>query len=357
MDGEDIVESRDVVPRFVRGVPIDLAGVGGFVLVAGLLLVGLDSELVVIRALVGFPLLLFVPGYLLLAVLFPERGPSRGVESRQEEGLIPAMNLVTENPTFTVGSRALTWTERVALSFGMSLALVPLIGLGLSILVGSFSLASILSGLAVYSVVGIIAGIWRRNSLPEDERFRVPFRSWATAVRYRFRHADGVLDRVVLLVLLVSVLAAVVTMSAVLLAPQDGETYSTVALVTEGDSGDLVASGYPTDFVQGEGRALTILVKNDEHVETTYTVVAEVQRVDTDGGAMTVLDEEEVLRVRQTVAAGDRWTASHTITPTLVGEDLRLKYYLYRGQASQDPSGENAYRDLHLWITVSESNG
>lgn len=353
MDGEGVVKGRAVIPRFVSSMPVDLVTIGVFVLGASVLLVGLGNDVVVLRALVGFPLVLFVPGYLLLAALFPQSGSERGTS----EGVIAAMNLASEDPATPMGSQGVTWTERVALSFGMSLALVPLIGLVLSMVAGSFSFVAILSGLIVYSVVGVIVGSWRRNRLPEDERFRVPYRSWATAFRYRIQQRGGILDRAVLLVLLLSVLAAVGTMGAVLLAPHDGETYTTFSLVTEGEAGELTASGYPTDFVQGKGQQLTLLVENDEEVETTYTVVAEVQRVETGGGPMTVLGQEEVLRVRETVPSGDQWTATHTIRPTMVGEDLRLKYYLYRGEAPQDATGQNAYHELHLWITVSESNG
>ena len=37
----------------------------------------------------------------------------------------------------------------------------------------------------------------------------------------------------------------------------------------------------------------------------------------------------------------------------MAGENLRLTFLLYRGQAPQDTTVENAYRELHLWVNVS----
>ena len=41
------------------------------------------------------------------------------------------------------------------------------------------------------------------------------------------------------------------------------------------------------------------------------------------------------------------------VAPTATGEDLRLTYYLYRGDAPSDPSEGSAYRTLSLWVDVS----
>jgi uncharacterized membrane protein len=41
------------------------------------------------------------------------------------------------------------------------------------------------------------------------------------------------------------------------------------------------------------------------------------------------------------------------VTPTLTGQRLRLAYLLYRGSPPPDPTVENAYREVHLWINVS----
>ena len=79
----------------------DLLIVMGLVLLTDLFVLapGLNGSMV--RNILGLPLILFFPGYALLAALFPAKSDLDGV-------------------------------ERAALSFGLSIAVVPLIGLGLN---------------------------------------------------------------------------------------------------------------------------------------------------------------------------------------------------------------------------------
>jgi uncharacterized membrane protein len=34
---------------------------------------------------------------------------------------------------------------------------------------------------------------------------------------------------------------------------------------------------------------------------------------------------------------------------------LRLAYLLYKGEAPPEPTVENAYREVHLWVNVTEA--
>jgi hypothetical protein len=38
----------------------------------------------------------------------------------------------------------------------------------------------------------------------------------------------------------------------------------------------------------------------------------------------------------------------------MTGERLRLTYLLYRGAPPQTPTTDNAYRELHLWVNVTQ---
>ena len=57
-----------------------------------------------IRFILGFPFILFIPGYILIFTLFPEKKSEKGI------------NII----------------QRIGLSLGLSLAIVPLLGLGLN---------------------------------------------------------------------------------------------------------------------------------------------------------------------------------------------------------------------------------
>ena len=95
-----------------------------------------------VRIVLGLLLVLFLPGYSLIAALFPRRDDLDGI-------------------------------ERIALSFGLSIAVVPLLGLALNYTPFGIRLVPILAVLSVFTVsLAVIAGV-RRCWLPEEDRFAV----------------------------------------------------------------------------------------------------------------------------------------------------------------------------------------
>ena len=95
-----------------------------------------------VRIILGLLLVLFLPGYSLIAALFPRKDDLDGI-------------------------------ERIALSFGLSIAVVPLLGLALNYTPVGIRLVPVLVVLSVFTVLlAVIAGV-RRQGLPEGERFVV----------------------------------------------------------------------------------------------------------------------------------------------------------------------------------------
>ena len=100
-----------------------------------------------VRVLLGLVLVLFLPGYSLIAALFPRKDDLDGI-------------------------------ERIALSFGLSIAVVPLIGLGLNYTQYGIWLVPVLLGLSLFTVLlAVVAGV-RRVWMPEAERFVVAVGGW-----------------------------------------------------------------------------------------------------------------------------------------------------------------------------------
>jgi uncharacterized membrane protein len=64
----------------------------------------------------------------------------------------------------------------VALSFGLSIAVVPLIGLILNYTPFGIRLVPIAVALSVFTFALTFVAIFRRNSLPIEERFKVSLR-------------------------------------------------------------------------------------------------------------------------------------------------------------------------------------
>src|SRR5512137_1985530 len=93
-----------------------------------------------VRIPLGLLMVLFVPGYTLIAALFPQKKDLDGI-------------------------------ERLALSFGLSIAVVPLIGLGLNYTPWGIRLTPVVISLAIFTIAMALAARYRRQSLAEEERF------------------------------------------------------------------------------------------------------------------------------------------------------------------------------------------
>lgn len=309
--------------RAVKYLSGDLLAVFALVLaVNGLAFLGGSTALMFV---LGVPLLLFAPGYVLTLVLFPRAAAA--------------------------GSR-IDGVERAALGFGLSVALVPLLGMAIWLAGAGFSTAAVRSGVSAFVVAFGLLGILSQLRYSPEDQYGVSAR--ATVRRfYESTVGTGGLDGVLNLLVVVSVLVAMSGLTFALAAPQDGESYTGLALLSENDAGELVASDYPTELTAGESQQYTAAVENREGTDVEYTVVVELQRVRTADGDVTVLESEEVGRTSLAVADGatERWT--HEVTPSLQGENLRLTYTLYEGDAPGDATTDSAYRHTYVWVNVS----
>lgn len=84
-------------------------------------------------------------------------------------------------------------------------------------------------------------------------------------------------------------------------------------------------------------------------------MVVELQRVDVADNETRVRDASELRRFRPTLAYNETWQRQHTVTPALTGERLRLQYLLYRGAPATPVNRSAAYREVHLWVNVTDS--
>ncbi|WP_331234072.1 DUF1616 domain-containing protein [Natronorarus salvus] len=324
-----------LIPEPVRRLPADLVGVVALTILAvASTLVPVVNESA-IRVLSGLVFVLFLPGYAFIAALFPERG-----ESPRPDG-----EGIDEN-------RGIDWVERLALGFGMSVALVPLIGLVLTFSPWGLGFGPIVLSLSGFTLVCVAVAAARRQALSPDERFSVPWRTWTERARTELFDPDDRVEAAVNVALALSIVLALATMGYAIASPQQGERFTEFYLVTEGDDGEYVAAGYPEEFVSGESQPLVAGIENREHETVEYSVVIQLQRVDTEGNDSTVVEREEVDRLGTTLAHNESEMIEHEVTPTMTGEDLRLTYLLYKDDPPSEPTRENAYRSLHIWVDV-----
>jgi len=333
-----------LLPRSVRRLPADLAVVLGVVVLTcvAVLLPGLNET--PLRVVIGLPFVLFVPGYAFIAALFPEateRSP-KATDAETDSALR--------------SQAGIDGIERVALSFGTSIAIVPLLGLVLNFTPWGIRLVPVLLTVSGFTLLATGIAAVRRWDLPTENRFRVPYRDWLGTARAELFEPDSRTDSVLNALLVVSVLLAAGSVTYAVAIPQQGESFTEFYVLTQNETGDLIADDYPTEFTVGESKPLHLGIGNHEHQEMDYTVVVELQEVRIINNTTQVQTERELDRFRTTVAANQTWVAQRNVTPTMEGDRLRLAFLLYRDGPPQAPTVENAYRELHLWVNVTSSN-
>nr|WP_277552416.1 DUF1616 domain-containing protein [Halobaculum sp. YSMS11] len=331
-----------LLPAPVRELPADLAVVIVAVLAtAGSVFIpGVNQT--PLRVVFGLAFVLFVPGYALISALFPEAG-----------------ELPEEDADTDSGERApagIDGIERVALSFGTSIAIVPLIGLVLNFTPFGIRLAPIVISVGGITLLFVAVAAQRRRALPASEQFQVPYETWLADARVELLEPDTRTDAALNVLLAVSVIIAVSAVGYAVAVPQQGESFTEFYLLTEGDDGELVADDYPTEYTRGETGSLVVGVTNQEHESAQYTVLVQLQRVEVANNSTTVLEESRLNRWQVQLAHNETWRLQHSVTPEMSGDRLRLAYLLYKGSPPAEPTVDNAYRELHLWINVSDSS-
>ncbi len=345
-----------LLPNPVRKLPADLAAV--LILVAvtcATVLVPILNE-TPLRVLFGLVFVLFLPGYAFIAALFPEAGaPPTADESSHRTTSEESSTEDREGTGSTIQNRGIDGIERVALSFGLSIAIVPLIGLILNFTPWGIRLVPILVSVSAFTLVASLVAAQRRWSIPEDEQFHVPYQRWIESGREELLNPESQLDGVLNVLLVLSIVLAVASVGYAVMVPPSGEQFTEFYLLTEDDDGELVAANYPTAFQYGESQPVVVGIENHENEEITYTVVVQLQTVVLEGNETTVEEREEIGRFTSpSMADNESWHTTHDIEPTRTGTDLRVQYLLYRGEPPESPTVENSYRDVHLWIDVSD---
>ncbi len=255
----------------------------------------------IFRVTLGLAALLFFPGYTLIAALYPRRT--------------------------TLGD-----VERLALSFGLSIAVVPLICLALNYTPWGIRLYSILFSVLLFIFIMSAIAWFRRRSLPSDERFqvqlRVPRWPWSGP-----RAPQGSWDRLMNILLALAILGALGTMAYVVAQPKTGEQFTEFYVLNS----DGVASNYPSVIVIGEKTSVIVGVINHEFATITYRL-----EITVDGQAAGVA-------IPVLLKDGEKWENSVSFTPTHVGDNQKVEFLLYK------EAGAEPYLAVHLWLSVKEA--
>jgi uncharacterized membrane protein len=245
-------------------------------------------------------MVLFFPGYALIAALFPRKNDLDGI-------------------------------ERLALSFGLSIAVVPLIGLGLNFTPFGIRLVPILVSLSVFTLVMLLIAYFRRSKLSEEERFEVPFSPMYSSLRSEIFSSKKGVDRILTIILILSILASIIMLVYVIVTPKQGEKFTEFYIL--GNNGK--ADGYPTQMEAGKTSSIIVGITNHEYILTNYTLNIS-------------LDNDTLNTMQVSLMHNSTWEKKVLFTPEKTGDNLKLEFLLYKEDNITAP-----YRDLHLWVNVT----
>ena len=301
----------------------------------------------VLRIALVLPLVVVLPGYALVSLLFPAGGDPLG-------GALP-FDWAGGDPDDRPG---LDGVSRLALAVALNAAVVPLVALVANFSPLGLTLVPVVVVLATTTSAFVLFAAVRRLGLPPEERFAPTLSSlgrvgWS-APDDPFRTASEWETSVPNIALAVGVLVLLSSVGYAAVAPPQGPEYTEFRVATENMTGDtetLYRSSFPFD----ETTPLDVVVTNEEGERTNYTVVAVLQRVDERGEGVRVRESNVVGSESFAVGAGERTRRSVDVRPSMTGQDLRLLLLLYRGEPPAEPGADSAYHVLRLDVTVSGS--
>ncbi len=304
-----------------------------------------DSTL---RTILGLPFILFFPGYVLISFLFPEDEP-------------------------------LDHIERVALSFGLSIAITPLIGLALNY-TWEISLVPILYSQSLFIYTLSILAYLRRRAIPIEEMFSIKFEidppDWED---YDWIDKALVIATVVLLIASGGLAYQIAT------TPRTGERFTEFyVLGPEGEADD-----YPTNLTEGEEGHVILGAVNREHQEMDYDLIVRLastnldsmedldnrveaeeedeeeefdMEINFDFENMTVEDmsDRDVISLSNSTTYVENFTLDHEqkrhrhLNYTIEEPGLYFVQFLLVKPEEFSPDTQEGYRDLHLWVEVKE---
>lgn len=283
-----------------------------------------------LRIIFTVPVILFIPGYVLIAALFPNRlSEKKGIDG----------------------------IERFALSVGLSIAVVPLIGLALNYTPFGIRLNPIVICLVIFTLIMVIITLIRRASLPKENQFYVPFEKVIPTVKNElFPKEQKKVEKILSIILVIAIVAAAVTTVFVIVFPKDGEKFTEFYIL----GAEKMADKYPSEFTAGSEQFVWVGVKNHEYRDVTYTMDVLFLNAEWDNENSTSKINKEMSygRVEIPVADAGEYLEKYYFTMPDASYN-RVEFLLYddknvpKESASAQEKMDAAYRDLHLWVTVA----
>ena len=279
-----------------------------------------------VRIMLAIPVILFIPGYCLLASLFPKNGD-------------------------------IDLMARMVLSIGVSIAIVPLIGLGLNFTPWGIRLDPIVLSLTFFTLVMAGIALYQRTRLPSEERYSMPLSEIADAFKNAFWKKEGTRNaRILNGVLVVAILITIITAVYVLTVPREGEQFTEFFILGE----NRTAADYPDRIIPGRNYSMFVGLGNHENGDTTYTIETWMLQTEFDNvtNSSRILAMDPDNRVQFTLVHNQTTIIPYNLSVPKSrynrAEFLLFKEILPGPELSGTDRINTSYRNLHLNLNVRQ---
>ncbi|MFC2051581.1 DUF1616 domain-containing protein [Chloroflexota bacterium] len=295
----------------------------------GLLIIDILTVLLVLAILVipssflrialGLPFLLFFPGYVLVAALFAREKDIDGI-------------------------------EKIALSFGMSIAVTALIGLGLNYTPWGIRLEPVLFTISAFIFILSGLAMLRQRQYGAFKLFtehHLRLSGWE----------ESPLNKALSIILAIAILSTVGVLIYTVSSPKVGEHFTEFYILgLEGKAIDYPAKftlranrvasvryGDAATAVSGTTGRIILGIVNQEQQQTIYSVSIQI-----DGQPVNITyNGQNVSRLNAIpLEQGEKWEGEIGFAPMHTGENQKVEFLLYKDGSTE------AYNSLHLWVNV-----
>jgi uncharacterized membrane protein len=246
------------------------------------------------------PILLFIPGYILIIALYPKNDD-------------------------------LEIIERIALSFGVSIATAALFGFILNLTSG-MKINILIIALCLYTAVLVFIAAYKQGKLPEEKRFSVQYDRIFEIIDNEFNINKSIKDRFSTGILIFSLVLAISLVYFVITVPKIGEQFTEFYIL--GPEGK--ADNYSTDIKYNSPSHVLIGVANHEYIPVNYTV-------------QVVLENNILTDTWFRLNHNEIWEQNVTYIPEKTGKNMKLEFWLFKEDNFTAP-----YRELNMWVNIGK---
>lgn len=276
-----------------RRIPSDLSIILIWIIFTFIAALTYDNS--IFKIVMGIPTVLFIPGYVLIAALFPKREDIYGV-------------------------------ERITLSLIMSIVVVSFLGLLLNFTLG-IDLFPIVATLCILEIITMFIAIYRRNRLSSDERFSVSFHKTYDNV-VNSLNPKTKMDGLLTIVLIFSIIIFAGTIYLSFTTPKIGEKFTEFYVLNSSARTD----NYLTDLKVNHPYDYLVGIVNYEYMPVDYTIKV-------------ALDKNVLASESLTLNYEEVWENDITFVPDKEGKNMQLEFWLFKNNNPTEP-----YRKLYLWV-------